>query len=131
ADALVTDHSSVGFEYMLLDRPVVVVDCPELLVNARISQHKVSLLRSGADVVGADGAAAAVRLALANPGRFSERRRAIADELFYCPGGAARRAAESIYDILALEQPAGIDNREVAAAGAGVSGLETRTTGVA
>ncbi len=41
ADALVTDHSSVGFEYMLLDRPVVVVDCPELLVNARISQHKV------------------------------------------------------------------------------------------
>lgn len=28
ADALVTNHSSAGFEFMVLDRPIVVFDCP-------------------------------------------------------------------------------------------------------
>ena len=46
ADALVTDHSSVGFEFMLLDRPIVIVDCPDLLENADVSRDKVALLRS-------------------------------------------------------------------------------------
>ena len=51
ADALVTDHSSVGFEFMLLDRPIVVIDCPQLVEHARINTQKVDLLRSAADVV--------------------------------------------------------------------------------
>ncbi len=37
ADLLVTDHSSVGFEFMLLDRPIVVLDSPGLL-DARARQ---------------------------------------------------------------------------------------------
>src|SRR2546429_268106 len=49
SDVLVTDHSSVGFEFMLLDRPLVVINCPELIRHARINPSKVSLLWSGAD----------------------------------------------------------------------------------
>jgi hypothetical protein len=106
ADALVTDHSSVGFEYMLLDRPVVVVDCPELIVKARINPQKAALLRSGADVVGdAVGVGAATGRCLGDPSRRSERRRAIANELFYRPGGATARASQCIYELLALSAP--------------------------
>src|SRR5207244_3261454 len=79
ADALVTDHSSVGFEFMLLDRPIVVVDCPELIKKAHASADKVRLLRSAAVVV--DDAAAIARAVvreLAHPAHLSPRRRAIA-----------------------------------------------------
>src|SRR5262249_16929822 len=106
ADALVTDHSSVGFEFMLLDRPVVVVDCPGLLVHAQVSRNKVARLRQGADVTDAAGVASAVSLGLAEPGRHSCYRRAIAEELFYGAGGATKRAVDVIYNVLGLPQPA-------------------------
>jgi glycosyltransferase involved in cell wall biosynthesis len=105
ADALVTDHSSVGFEFMLLDRPVVIVDCAELLSRARVSRQKAALLRSAADVVDAPRAGEAVRAAMANPIRHSPRRRAIAADLFYDAGRATARAAECIYDALLLSPP--------------------------
>ena len=106
ADALVTDHSSVGFEFMLLDRPVVVVHCPELLVNAKVSPGKVAALWSASDVIDATETASAVRRALAAPGRHSARRRQVADELFYGAGRASARAAGCIYDVLSLPKPA-------------------------
>ena len=106
ADVLVTDHSSVGFEFMLLDRPIVVVDCPQLIVKARVNPQKVEQLRSAAEVVAdADAIGPAVRRALGWPRRRSGRRKAIADHLFYCPGSATARAAQSIYDLLALPAP--------------------------
>jgi hypothetical protein len=96
ADALITDHSSIGFEFMLLDRPVVVIDCPGLIEKARVSPDKVRLLRSSADVVaGADELVLAVTRALEHPSRLSERRRAGAGDLFYEPG-AQRRAPSGV-----------------------------------
>jgi glycosyltransferase involved in cell wall biosynthesis len=105
ADALVTDHSSVGFEFMLLDRPVVVIDCPELIKKARVSADKVTLLRSAAEVVSAVDVSAGVRRGLSDPSRLSARRRQIAGELFYRPGGATARAVQCIYDLLGLGAP--------------------------
>jgi hypothetical protein len=106
ADLLVTDHSSVGFEFMLLDRPIVVIDCPTLIERARINPQKVALLRRAADVVAsAHEAAAAVTGGLKNPGRLSPERCAIAGDLFYRPGSAAARAARCVYDLLALPAP--------------------------
>ena len=128
SDALVTDHSSVGFEFMLLDRPIVVVDCPELLVHASVSRDKVAMLRGAADVVAPDGAATAVRRVLADPDRFSARRRAVADELFYCPGHASSRAADCIYNLLALSRPAAMPARAALAPATAFSPFETRTT---
>jgi hypothetical protein len=127
ADALVTDHSSVGFEFMLLDRPVVVIDCPELLVKARVNPAKVALLHDAADVVSADDTAEAVRRVMADPLRLSQRRREVASVLFYDPGRASVRAAECIYDVLALPQPLSI-RRAAAEVPAAFSTFETRTT---
>jgi hypothetical protein len=106
ADLLITDHSSVGFEYMLLDRPIVVVDCPRLLQAARVSPDKARLLQSAADVISdGDDLPGTVARALENPSRLGERRRAIASELFHCPGSATSRAVQCIYDVLGLAAP--------------------------
>ena len=104
ADTLITDHSSAGFEYMLLDRPVVVIDCPELVEKARVAADKVRLLRSAATVVKSDAAAivSAVSRSLADPSARSAERRAAATRVFYRPGGATTRAVECIYDVLEL-----------------------------
>jgi hypothetical protein len=106
ADALITDHSSVGFEFMLLDRPLIVLDCPDLLEKARVAPDKVALLRSAAEVVdAADKVGTAVVRALNRSERLSSRRRAIAEELFHGAGGATARAVQCIYDLLALPAP--------------------------
>jgi hypothetical protein len=117
ADALVTDHSSAGFEFMLLDRPIVVIDCPELIQNARVSPDKVRLLQDAAIVAKRDARAitAAVSLALIDPSAKSAERVAAANHVFYRPGSATARAVDCIYDVLELATPA------VAAAPAAVS----------
>jgi hypothetical protein len=106
SDLTVTDHSSVGFEFMLMDRPIVVIDCPELVRNAAVNPQKVQLLRSASRVAQtAADVAAAVREELAEPHRLSARRRAIAGELFYRPGGATARAEHCLYDLLGMPAP--------------------------
>jgi hypothetical protein len=106
SDVLVTDHSSVGFEFMLLDRPIVIVDCPQLAQKASINPEKVDLLRSAAAVVPHGGdVAGAVTRALAQPGRFSDRRRAVAQRLFHRPGSATARAVRCVYDTLGIPEP--------------------------
>jgi len=106
SDALVTDHSSVGFEFMLLDRPIVVIDCPGLVEKARINPDKVRLLREVATVVRtAEEAALAVTCELVAPRRLSARRKAIAADLFYEPGGATGRAVACLYELLELPLP--------------------------
>lgn len=93
ADVMVTDHSSVGFEFLVLDRPLLVFDAPDLPRAARINPEKVTLLRSAATLVRSpeevgDAAAAA----LAYPDRLSAERRRVARDLFYEPGTATDRA---------------------------------------
>ena len=103
ADLLVTDHSSVGFEFMLLDRPIVVMDAPDLLRHGRVNRQKAALLRDAAYLVqNPSSLSATVLAALANPGQHSVRRKAISSELFYRPGGATARAVQCIYQLLGL-----------------------------
>jgi len=102
ADVMVTDHSSVGFEYLVLDRPLIVFDAPGLIDAARINPEKVALLRSAATVVSGAGALAAVAWAeLAQPGRLSNERRRVAEEMFHEPGTATARAVTIIRELLA------------------------------
>ena len=101
ADAMITDHSSVGFEYLVLDRPLSVFDAPGLAEAARINAEKVVLLRSAAHVV-SDVATlgVAIRHAVAQPTSLSRERRRVAAEIFHEPGTATERALDVLLELL-------------------------------
>lgn len=105
ADVMVTDHSSVGFEYLVLDRPLIVFDAPDLARTARINAEKIALLRSAATVVRtADEVTRAASRALADRGALSAERRRVAGDLFFEPGRATSRAVTLLTRLL---NPAG------------------------
>jgi hypothetical protein len=106
ADLLVTDHSTVGFEFALLDRPIVVFDAPDLLRAARIDQGKWDLLRAMSAVVNTPAqTVVAVRDALMHPTRLGAQR-ARARSLFASPGHATGRALSVVYELLGIHVPA-------------------------
>ena len=103
ADVLVTDHSTVGFEFALLDRPLIVFDAPRLREAARIDDDKWHLLRSMADVVRTpDELRNAVRQALVEPRRLHTER-SKAHDLFAYAGNATDRALRVVYELLDLK----------------------------
>jgi len=106
ADLMVTDHSSIGFEYLTLDRPLIVYDAPDLARVARINPEKISLLRSTATVVHtARELADAAQQAMRERRRLSARRRRVASEMFHDPGRATGRALDACYELLELPVP--------------------------
>lgn len=106
ADVLVTDHSTVGFEFALLDRPVIVFDAPGLLQAARIHPERWHQLRAMSDVVmSADALPALVGRVLSSPERHSEARRRTAGALFAHAGQATGRALDVVYRLLELDRP--------------------------
>jgi hypothetical protein len=107
SQVMVTDHSSIGFEFCATDRPVIVYDAPALAETARINPEKLALLRSAADVVRSpEELAEALAAALADPQRYAAERRRAASQVFYRPGGATGRALRIIYELLDLEPAA-------------------------
>lgn len=111
SDAMVTDHSSVGFEFALLDRPIVVVECPELIAKARINPSKVQELRAAAEVVQAPrDLIAAITRQLDAPALHQAERRALGRRYFYEPGTATDRVAAVVYEVIGLQAPdAGVE----------------------
>ena len=106
ADAMITDHSSAGFEYLLVDRPLIRIEVPELIASTRIPMEYVSLLAEVSfSVQTATAAVRALEKCLADPSERSASRRAVAEELFFDPGGATSRAVMEIYDLLELAPP--------------------------
>jgi CDP-glycerol glycerophosphotransferase (TagB/SpsB family) len=103
ADVLITDHSSVGFEYLLLDRPLIRIHLPELLEKTDVEPLYVELMaEASSSVIDTDGLEAAVEESFANPAAKSESRKAVAGEMFYKPGSATARAIAEMYDVLEL-----------------------------
>lgn len=103
ADVMITDHSSAGFEYLLLDRPLIRIHVPELLRGSNIGEEYVRLLAEAArSVDGPLAALQAVERGLADPAAGSASRRAVAEDLFFKPGGATARAVDELYDAMAL-----------------------------
>lgn len=101
ADIMVTDHSSVGFEFLVLDRPLVVFDAPDLATAARINPEKIALLRGAAVVVTSCAELAAQATAsLAAPQRLSTARRRVARDLFFDPGCATGRSVNLVRGLL-------------------------------
>ncbi|HEX7128345.1 MAG TPA: CDP-glycerol glycerophosphotransferase family protein [Thermodesulfobacteriota bacterium] len=115
ADLLVSDHSSIAFEYLLVDRPLVVFDLPDLIVRARVNADQARWIREAADVVAApDELAAAVRRGLADPSARAAERRAVARRLFYRPGTATDRAVALCYELMRLPAAAATGARRPA-----------------
>jgi GT2 family glycosyltransferase len=105
SDLMVTDHSTIGFEFCLLDRPLIVYDTPQLIETARINPERVRELRSAARVVTTVGELEeAAREARQRPHQLSLERRRLASTMFYAPGGATDRALAAAYELLALAQ---------------------------
>jgi hypothetical protein len=110
SDVLITDHSSIGFEYLLLDRPLVRIEMPELIAGAHVPAEYVELMaRAAVSVRDAAGVLGAVDAAFRNPARGSEARRTVAEELFFDPGHATERAVAEIYALMELQRPAPTD----------------------
>jgi hypothetical protein len=114
SDLLVTDHSSAGFEFLLLDRPIVRIHRPSLLALANVHPDYVDLLASVSDSVEMAGEAVdAVARGLGDPLAASPARRDVADDLFYGPGGATARAVEALYEAIELSPvPMGVTVQE-------------------
>ena len=101
ADAMITDHSSVGFEFLLLDRPLIVFDAPGLIEAARINPDKVALLRSAARVISSvTSLPDELQAAATAPLAMSRERRRVAGEMFFEPGRATERALSLISEML-------------------------------
>jgi CDP-Glycerol:Poly(glycerophosphate) glycerophosphotransferase len=103
ADVMITDHSSVGFEYLLLDRPLIRIHVPELIKNTDIEPSYVELLANASSSVNdVEETIAAVERAFAEPGFKSGDRVAVANEMFYKPGTATERAVKELYELMEL-----------------------------
>lgn len=106
ADVLVTDHSSIGFEYLLLDRPVIRIAMPQLVAGADLAPEYVDLLASASTTVErAAEVVPAVAASLHSAPQLSAARRVVAAELFHDPGGATDRATAELYALIDLEAP--------------------------
>ena len=106
ADVLITDHSSIGFEYLLLDRPLIRIATPELIAGADIGREYVELFSAVSTTV--ENAAAvvpAVESSVADPGGLSQARRALSADLFHAPGQATDRAIDELYAAMDLDLP--------------------------
>ena len=103
SDLMVTDHSSIGFEFCLLDRPLIVFDAPDLARVARINPDKIALLRSAARVVQAAGEVGPAALdELDDRERLADARHAVVRDMFYEPGTATERALDMVYELVDL-----------------------------
>ena len=103
ADVMITDHSSVGFEYLLLDRPLIRIHVPELIKNTDIEPSYVELLASAStSVTSVAEVLAAVERGLIEPVENSATRVAVANEMFYKPGSATERAVHELYELMEL-----------------------------
>lgn len=100
SDLLISDASSIANEYLLLDRPIVFLDVPELLGAAAAEDDRLDLdtwgRKGGTVAVDPASAEHAVAAGLATPDAKSDIRRRIAADLFYNPGRATQAAVDWI-----------------------------------
>jgi CDP-glycerol glycerophosphotransferase (TagB/SpsB family) len=103
ADVLVSDASSVIFEYLALDRPIVLITNPERHGVAHFDPNGIEWRWRdvGTEVHDVAELPAAVSAALANPAFRADRRAHYRQQLFgdYADGRAAERIAQKIAEL--------------------------------
>ncbi len=108
ADLLITDASSVAFEYALRDRPIVFMDVPEILQGPKAHRFDLATWgrRAGHVVSDPEELHVEVPRLLAEPDEKSEIRRALARDVFHEPGRATARVLRELYADLEMEPSA-------------------------
>lgn len=107
ADLLITDASSVAFEYTLLDRPMLFIDTPKLF--KRLAKRAPALDLStygrniGSVVKTPEEATETIHRLLQDGSQESALRREAAAHLFHAPGHAADRVASVVRHAAGLE----------------------------
>lgn len=118
SDVMVTDLSSVALEFIMLDKPVIYLDCPDFFNNtlkktyehfgdttadyvrndpkANAGRHVGLVINETADLRNA------LKRSFDDPGEFSEKRKDFAMKLSYNSGNAAEKSAETIMKILGI-----------------------------
>jgi len=109
ADVLITDHSSVGFEFLVLDRPLVRIHLPDLIAHTDIEPAYVEMMAStSSSCTTVHEVLDAVEQAFTDPEEHSTARKLVANELFFKPGTATARAVDEIYRIMNIGPPASV-----------------------
>jgi len=113
SDLLISDVSSVTYEFCLLDRPVVFYHIDQMIgavenkERDRWGNEISDLVAWGRDcgqvVNNVQELKDAVEYGLAHPGEKSDIRKEFAQKFFYNPGQATEKAIEKIYELLELE----------------------------
>lgn len=118
SDVMVTDLSSVALEYIILDKPVIYIDCPEFFEKT-LKKTYANFGNTTAEYVKNDPRAnagrhvglvvnetgqleTAILRSLDKPEEFSDKRKEFSKMLIYNPGKAADKAASVIMEILGL-----------------------------
>lgn len=118
SDVMVTDLSSVALEFIMLDKPVIYIDCPEFF-DKTLKKTYSNFGNTTAEYVRNDPKANAgrhvglvinhlselpesVERSLKSPDEFSSKRKKLAGQLIYNPGKGAEMAADTIIKILDL-----------------------------
>lgn len=113
ADAMVTDVSAVALEFMLLDKPVVYIECPEFYAmfsrngtytawdqnperDLRVNVGRTAGLR----VNTLDELRRAIQQALAHPDEMREARQEVVRQSLFHPGEGSARGATFLAEIL-------------------------------
>lgn len=113
SDVMINDISSASFEFMMLDKPVVFIDCPDFFKetlgqtqyihggNEVARDIRMNAGRNAGIIVAEPaGLPDAVRRSLEFPTEFAGQRRQIREQLLYNPGRAATAAADTLLKLI-------------------------------
>lgn len=105
ADLLVTDISSVGFEFLQLDRPILFMTFEGQLVRWENADLETWGRKTGTLVDDPARLPAEIDRALADPGAQGEIRRAACADIYFNVGRATDAGMRELYGLLGMEAP--------------------------
>ncbi len=112
SDILVTDVSGAALEFILLNKPVIFIDCPDFFKNTlgqpgyeRTREDVLQDIRANAGrcagivVPYASHLPEAINRTLQHPSEFESQRLAVRQQLLYNPGNATHVAVDTLIEI--------------------------------
>ncbi|NQT46695.1 MAG: CDP-glycerol glycerophosphotransferase family protein [Candidatus Omnitrophica bacterium] len=105
SDTMISDASSVIWQFLVLDRPVIFMDfdMEKFKENWPMMDFEPWGRKMGPVVKTKDDLIRSVEDAIGHPERYGELRRACAADNFYKPGTATERTVSEIYKLLGIE----------------------------